>query len=830
MMVNLRFALRLFSRDWRSGELRLLAVALIVAVAAVTAVGFFTDRIERAIALQASEILAADLVLTGNNPIPPRFAEFAAEQGLETASTLSFPSMVMQNDRVQLVEVKAVGPEYPLRGELRVRSSADAPETPIGRTPLPGSLWIEPRLLALLGMQPNEKLSLGEKTFDIEYILSRDTAEGPYLFQLGPRVLMSLDDIPATGLVTAASRVRHSLLIAGTPEQVESYRAWADKRLPKGVRLRHMSNAGGQLSNALDRASRFLGLAALAAVLIAGCAVALSTRRFVERQSDTSAILRCLGATRRVVIQALLVRMVLLGTVASLAGAAVGYLAQFALAELMAGWFTLKLPLPGAAPLGVALGTGLVTLLGFTLPPILRLGDTAPLRVLRRDLATPPPSYWVLALSALAALAVLMLWQAADLRLALMFMGGALFTGALLYFSSRLLVHLLSGVRRRSGAIWRYGLATLARNPRLTSIQLAGFGLGIMALLLLAIVRVDLLSAWERTIPEKAPNQFLVNIQPQDSERLGRFLSERGIEQAGIYPMLRGRLTRINGIEVSPDDYTEDRAQRLVAREFNLSWAARLQSDNRVVEGRWWTAAQLDEPLFSVEKGLAESLRIDMGDELKFNLAGREISGRVASLRSVKWDSFHPNFFVIGTPGLLREHPATYITSFYLDPRQNELLPELVALFPSVTIIDVSSLMNQVREIIARGSAAVEYVFLFTLAAGLLVLYAGIQTSREHRRQESAILRTLGLTRQKLLLAVGVEFLVLGALAGLLASSCAGLIGWLVSFELFELDYRFNPWLWFAGIAGGGIGIGIAGVAATYPLVIQPPLQTLRER
>ncbi len=829
MMAGWRFALRLFRRDWRSGELRLLAVALVVAVAAVTAVGFFTDRVERAMALQASEILAADLVLTSNNPIPERFSGFAEASGMATASTLSFPSMVMKDDRVQLVEVKAVSAAYPLRGELRVREGPAAPDRSIEHTPAAGRAWVESRLLALLGMAPGERLSLGETAFEIEYLLSRDSAEGPFLFQLGPRVLIALDDIPATGLVTKASRVRHSLLVAGTPEQVQAYRDWAEKALPKGVRLRHMSNAGDRLSSALDRAGRFLGLAALVAVLIAGCAVALSTRRFVDRQSDTSAILRCLGATRWIVLQTLLIRMLMLGLLASVVGAAGGYLAQFALAQLMSGWFTLELPPPGPAPIAIALGTGLVTLVGFTLPPIMRLGETSPLRVLRRDLAAPPPSYWVLGLSALAALAVLMVWQAGDLRLALLFMAGALATAALLYLASRLLVRLLSGLRRRGGAIWRYGLATLARNPRLTAVQLAGFGLGIMALLLLAIVRVDLLTAWERTIPERAPNQFLVNIQPQDRALLDDFLRERGMAPEGIYPMLRGRLVRVNGAEVSPDDYEGERAQRLVRREFNLSWTTRLQSDNRILEGRWWGESGGEEPLFSVEKGLAESLGIDMGDELTFNLAGREVSGRVASLRSVQWDSFQPNFFVIGTPGLLGEHPATYITSFYLDPAKQGVLPELIAGFPSVTVIDVSSMMSQVREIIARGSAAVEYVFLFTLAAGLLVLYAGIQASREHRRQESAILRTLGLTRRRLLLAVGVEFLVLGALAGLLASSCAGLIGWMVSLELFDLDYRFNPWLWVVGIAGGGVGIGLAGVAATWPLVIQPPLQTLRE-
>jgi putative ABC transport system permease protein len=819
----------MFRRDWRNGELRLLALSLALAVAAVTAVGFFTERVQQAMVLQASEVLAADLVLSGHDAIPDRFARQAREMSLQTATTLGFPSVVMQGDRTRLVEIKAVSPEYPLRGELRVRAAPDLPEQRIRQTPSPGELWVGTQLLTELGLDTGDRLSLGEREFRISRIISRDSGDAANLFRLGPRVLMALEDIPSTALVTPASRVHHQLLVAGAPERVERYRLWAEDRLPRGgLSLSHMSNARPALRSALDRGGRFLGLAALATVLMASAAVALSARRFVERQSDSSAILRCLGCSRGFILQTLLIRLSLLTLLASLAGVLFGYLSQFLLAGAIGDWFGPELPLPGMTPVVIGFGTGFATLFGFTLPSMLRLGSVPPLRVLRRDLGAPPANAWLAALSALAAIALLMLWQSGDMKLATAVMAGTLLTITLLLAAARLLIRLVTPLRHRGDSVWRYGLAGLARNPALTSLQLAGFGLGILALLLLAVVRVDLLNSWQRTIPEQAPNQFLINIQPREVQPLTRFLQQHGLENGGIHPMLRARLTRINAHTVSPDDYASDRARRLASREFNLSWSERLQADNRILSGQWWSPDQTDQPLFSVEQGVADELGIHLGDRLTFTLASVPIKGQVVSLRSVQWDSFRPNFFVIGTPGLLQNYPATYITSFYLPPGEEKRLAGLLQRFPSVTIIDVSTLMQQIREIIARGAVAVEFVFLFTLGAGMLVLYAGIQATREHRRQESAILRTLGLRRRPLLLAVSIEFVTLGVLAGLLASSCASLIGWYISTELLVLGYQFNPWLWAIGILGSGIGVGLAGTLATYPLVVKPPLETLR--
>ena len=828
-MNSLRLALRFLRRDWRSGELRLVVLALIVAVAAITTVGFFTERVEKAMILQINEVLAADLVITGSNPIPARFKAQATKLGLNTAKTLSFPSVIVHNNMTQLVHIKAVSIQYPLRGELRTRSAPQAMESPAPSPPQPGELWGEAHLIAALWLVVGDKVFLGERELTLSRVLSRDSASANSLFRLGPEVLISLKDIPSTGLVTPASRVRHRLLIAGPSEDIDSYQAWAKTALSPGYSLELMSNARPELRNTVDRGSHFLSLAALVTVLVAGATVALSTRRFVERQSDTSAIMRCLGASQRLILQVLTIRLLLLCLLSSLTGSAIGLAGQNILTGMISQWFGNNLPAPSPWPLFAGIGTGLVTLIGFTLPSALRLGSVPPLRVLHRNLGITPPSSWLIAASSLAAMTLLIWWQAGDTRLASWVLAGALATVGLLLLVSRLLVNLMASLRHRGGSIWRYGLAGLSRNPGMTTLQLTGFGLGILALLLLTIIRVDLLAAWQQTIPGDAPNHFLINIQPQDVGPLEHFFGQQKIVARGIYPMLRARLTHINERPVSEDDYPSDRAKRLVSREFNLSRATAMQPGNSLVSGAWWSQAQQASPLVSVEAGLAQTLGIQLQDELSFNLAGSLVKARVANLRAVKWDSFQPNFFVIGTPGLLTDYPTNFITSFHLSPGDEVLLARLIERFPAITIIDVSAILRQLREIMIRGSQAVEYVFLFTLAAGLLMLYAGIQANREHRRQESAVLRTLGLQRRGLLAAATVEFLSLGLLAGLLATFCATITGWFVATEVFGLNYQLNLWTSLCGLLISTFGIALAGLAATYPLTIRPPLATLQE-
>ncbi len=822
-----RIGLRLLRQDWKSGELYLLGAALMLTVAAITAVGFFTDRIERAMQRQGGELIAADLVLDSSAPIPDRFAQQAHKVGLTTARTLEFPSIVMGTSEPQLVQVKAVGPNYPLRGALRVRSDLQTPERTVVGGPPRGEMWVEPRLLYLLQSKVGDSLGLGSERFRIAGVIAYEPDRGGNLIQLAPRVMINMQDVAATGLVTPASRVHHRLLAAGDMTAVDRFKRIAMRSASPNTRTIDAREARPQFASAVDRASRFLQLATLATVLVAGAAIALASRRLVGRQTNAVAVMRCLGAHRGLLTRIFLVRLLLFGLAASLLGCVLGYLAQAALVAILSEWFGSQLPAPTVRPLALGIGTGLITLVGFALPPLLQLARVPPLRALRSDVGRPRLSAAVAFASAAAALALLIFWQAADAELAWKLLAGVGVALLTLSGAVALLVRATAALAGRSRGIWRLGLAALARRPAGAHLQITGFGLGILALLLLAVVRVDLLRTWQDSLPAEAPNRFLINIQPQEVQPLRAFFREHGIESSGVFPMIRGRLIGVNDKKVDPDSYTDPRAQRLAAREFNLSWSDRPQSDNRIVAGRWWNEPGAP-PQFSVEEGLAQTLGLKLGDLLTFWVSGHEVQAHVTSLRKVQWDSFNVNFFVTAPRSLLQGEAATYVTSFYLPPEKESLVPELVRAFPSVTLLDVDALMTQVRRIVDRGVLAVEYVFLFTLAAGILVMYAGIQASLEERRSEHGILRTLGARRRQLLRSLAVEFTGAGLLAGLLASIFAELIGFILARQLFGLELHFNPWLWLGGVTASALAIGLAGTLATYPSLIRPPLQSLR--
>lgn len=825
----LRYSLRSLLREWRSGELQVLALAVVIAVAAVTSVGFFTDRVQRAMLLQATELLGADLAVVSADAPGEDLEAGAQERGLVTARFVTFPSVVLFGDAAQLAELKAVGAGYPLRGRLRVSEALFGPEQERTAGPGPGEVWAEARLFQQMGFGPGDRLQVGDAELEVTRVLTYEPDRGGDLFQLAPRVMFNLQDVPATGLVTPASRVRHQLLVAGDEAAVHAYRAWAQPRLAPNQRIESVRDARPELRQALERAEQFLGLAALVAVLLAGGAIGVASRHYSDRQSDTSAVMRCLGATRGFVVRVFMLRLLWITVLSSLAGALAGYGAQTVLTALLGQWFTGGLPGASAWPVFTGIAVGLVTVLGFALPSMLRIGRVPPLRVLRRDLGAPPPSMWLVLALAAATLAALLLWQAGDARMAGRVLGGAVAMGLVLWGTAWGMILLLKPLRTRGGVALRFGLANLSRRGSLSAVQLSAFGLGIMALLLLALVRVDLLSAWERNLPPDAPNHFMINVQPEQVEPLQALFRSRGMPAPSYYPMVRGRLTHIGDRAVNPEDYANPRAERLAAREFNLSFGEDPHPDNRIVAGRWWRPG--GEPgQWSVEEGLAETLGIELGDRLRFRVAGEAVEGTVTSLRKVHWDSFQVNFFIVAPPRLLSDMPATYITSFRLeDERADGLLAAAVREFPSITVLDVRALMDQVRSIMDRATLAVEYVFLFTLLAGVTVLFAAIQSTRDVRRRETALLRTLGASRRNALAGILSEFVVMGLLAGILASAGATLIGYVLAAQIFDLPFVVNPWLWIAGVGGGALGVGLAGWLGARGVLRQPPLLTLRK-
>lgn len=827
-MRTAALALRLLRREWRAGELRLLLVALIIAVTAVTSVGFFTDRIEQVLQSQANELLGADLVVSSRHAIAEELFEAAAGFNLQRAQSLGLLSMVLTAEKNQLAAVKAVSPGYPLRGQLRIAERPFAPSSVTDAIPQAGTVWLDPTLSSQLGLEVGDKISVGEAEFKISAVLAQEPARRGNLFNIAPRLMMNLQDLPETQLVQVGSRINYQLLLAGEVDNVQAYRDYAEARLAPGEDLQGVEDARPEIRAALERARQFLGLAALVSMLLAGVAVAISARRFTLRHLDNCAVMRCLGASQSLIMRLYLIQMLCLGLVASLIGCLLGYLAHTILVDLLGSLVKVDLPPASLQPVAFGLLVGLVLLLGFAMPPLSALGGVSTLRVLRREIgASQRLSVYGLGAGLLVGL---MLWQAGDPTLGIYMVLGTL--AALLFLGgvAFILVRLLRPFRDRGGGAWRFGLANIARRAGSSVVQVVALGLGIMALLLLTLVRGDLLASWQDSLPPDAPNRFIINIQPDQQTALEAFFEREQLTAPELYPVVRGRLIEINGQVVSANDYQDNEyATGLLEREFNLSWTENIPNDNKITAGQWWTPEDIGKRLLSVEDGVAETLGIDLGDSLTFSVAGEEFSAKIESLRTVEWDSFQVNFYIIAAPGVLNEFPASHITSFYLPDDRAEALNDLVEALPNLTIIDVAAIMAQVRHIIERVTLAVEYVFLFTVLAGFLVLYAAIQSTQDERIHESAILRMLGARRSQLLQSLIVEFTVLGLLAGLVASIAASVLGYILAERVLNLPYTFNPWLWLVGVTLGTLIVGIIGAFGTRFILRQPPLQTLRE-
>jgi putative ABC transport system permease protein len=825
---QLRLAARLLARDARAGELKLFLVALVIAVGAVTAVGFLNDRVKGAVNTQSAELLGADLVLTSPQPAAPAWLVQARTHGLTSTAAIEFPSVVVHGERLQLASIRAVQAPFPLRGAVRTAPDLYAPDTATAELPAPGTVWADSRLLLALALKIGERVEIGNATFIVARVLTYEPGRGGNFFGFAPRLWMPLADVERTGVIQPGSRVTYAAGFTGSEAAVNAFRGWLKPQLVAGQQLLGVREGNSTIVRAIDRVERYVGLTSLAAVVLAGVAIAMGARRFSERHFDTVAMWRCLGCTQRDILLLFLPQLLLLGLIASALGAALGWLAQAILVFLLGDFFPVPLPAPSLAPVWFGLVTGLVLLAGFAAPPLLRLKNVAPLRVLRRELTPLPAAAWLVYGAALAAI-LLLLWQTThSARLTLGVFGGGLAATLLLGLVAAGLLRWMRRLHRRVGVAWRFGINNLWRRARASVGQLLAFGVTLMAMAVMALVRGDLLASWQAQLPAHTPNHFAFNILPEDVAPLERFFREHAIPAQALYPLVRGRLTHINAVPVTQAVTKEDNNVEALQRELNLTWAEALPPDNRIEAGAWWAPGER-EARVSVEGKLAQKLGIQPGDELTFTIGGGELKARVASLRFVQWDSFHPNFYMIFPPGLLDAFPATYLTSFHLTPAQKPLLASLVRAFPAATVLETDQVLAQVRAILGQVTAAVEFMLLFVLAAGFAVLAAALTLSLDERLHEGALLRTLGASRRQLRAAQLGEFVALGLAAGVLAALGTELIAYVLYARVFELDYQFKAWVWLAAPLAGAILIGTAGFVGTRAVVTQTPMAVLRE-
>jgi putative ABC transport system permease protein len=728
---------------------------------------------------------------------------------------------------VNLAEIKAVSDGFPLRGRLRITDAPGSPERDVEGGPRPGTVWIGLPLVGRIGVHVGDTLRVGRANLRVAAIITREPDSVLDYFGIAPRVLMHDSDVEATGLVQVGSRIGYRLLVSGDPKAVQSFRDEATPKIGRGQRIEGVRDARSEVRTALERSQRFLGLASLLSVVLASVAVALAARRFSQRQIDAAAMMRCLGATQADLFSIHAWQFVALGLAACALGSLAGYGAQALLAKLLAGFFTVALPLPGPLPALRGAVIGFVLLLGFTMPPLLRLRNVSTLRVLRRDLAPAEPLSAAAFVLGLAALSALIIWQAGDLKLGSIALGGFAAALAVAAVAGYGMIRLVSRLRGAASGPWRYGLANLRRRTGASLVQIMALGLGLMAMLMLTLVRTELITRWQQSMPPDMPNRFAINIQSDQLPDVKKHFAKLGLSTPDLYPMVRGRLIAIGDRNVAAGGFGDERARRLVEREFNLSWAAANRPDNRIVSGAFWTADS-KEPQFSVEEGLARTLGIKVGDMLTFDVAGSKFTAKATSLRKVDWDSFKPNFYVIASPSLLESYPASWITSFHLPAGRDDVITGLVHEFPNVSVIDLSALMAQFKRITDQVSSAVEFVFIFAILAGLVVLFAAISSTQDERVFEGAILRTLGASRHQLMVLQLAEFLAIGLLAGMIASAGAVALAMVLSDRVLGVPYDFHWGIPLAGIVIGGAGVALAGLLGTRRAVSSPPLATIR--
>lgn len=827
-MKALRLAVLALARDARSGELRVLMLALLVAVSALSAVGFFTSRVSRAVDQQAGEVLAADLRLESRNPIDDSRFEMAHEAGVATARIASFPSVVFHGEASALTAIRAASAEYPLRGRLRIADEPFGPARDAERGPEPGEVWLEPRLFGQLGVAIGDVLRVGATELTVARVLDYRPDQGSQFVDLAPTLLMRIEDLAATGLVQEGSRVSYAALFAGDPARIAQLKDWLSAVKARGERLADVQDASPQIRSAIERAGRFLSLSALATIWLAAIAVAISARRYVARHLDTAALMKSMGASQRLVLAISVLELLMIAVLAGLIGALLGYAAQEGIAWLVRDLVRGELPRPSLDAGALGLMTSILILVGFALPPLLQLKHAPPARVLRRNLEPPPLKYVTVYGAALAALTTILAWLIRDPELLIYVFGATLATFAALALAGWLLVKAMNAFRSAVGVSWRYGMANIARRGRDSVIQIVAFGLGLMVLLLLAVVRDDLMREWRASLPHDAPNYFMINIRYDQADSVREFFATRGVTAPELAPMIRARLIQINGVPAAQADIPTDRGRAFVDREANLTWSERLRPDNRIVAGAWWREGDGGGPRVSVEHELAQALGLKLGDTLTYDVAGETITATVASFREVQWDSFRPNFFMVFSPGTLDDSAGTYITSVHIPLEQRRVLLEFVRAFPEVTALDLESILTQVRSVMDKASLAVQYVFGFTLLAGVIVLLAAIQATRDERRFESAMLRTLGASRRVVFQGVAAEFAMLGLLSGALAAIGASAAGYFIATRLFDLDYTLDASLWAIGLISGAVLVGVSGALATRSVVNHPPIATLR--
>lgn len=829
VITLIALAFRQLLRDLKAGELRVLFFALLIAVTASSAIGFFSARLQASMEAKGSDFLAADLVISGTSPASDKQLTLGKQLGLQQAQTISFSTVLVNNDNMQLVGAKAVDDNYPLRGYLKNKNSLEIPEQLVTKGPNKGEVWAEQRLLIALDIKLGDYLQVGNSRLQLTHILTYEPDRSMDFYTLNPHILLNMQDLADTGTIQAGSRVSYRQLWAGTTTAINQYHQAVKTTLAPNQQILTGKNGNLQFNNTLRSGESYLNLASLVAILLASIAVALSANQFALRRFNNSALLRCLGLTRYQVLMLYTLQLAFLGLTACLLGAALGWFIQLGLFKILAGLVSSTLPSAGLKPAITGILTGLIGLAGFAIPPLAALGNTPPIRVLRQDIFPIPVRSWLVYGLALLALAVIMWQLSLDIKLTLSLMGGGVLVLALL---AGLLLFVLQSLRKlliKASLPWRLGLGQLLCHPLRAISQVLAFGTILLAMTLIVLLRSELLETWQKQLPSNAPNYFAMDISHNELTKFQQQVAKLSTHIAPYYPIIAGRLTAVKGTPINQLTFTW-RGQNATQRDLSLTWSAHLPADNVIQQGAWWPDLQEVSklPRVSIEEELAKSLQVTIGDHLNFVIAGVNYETIITSTRKINWNNFQPNFFVIFDPSSIRDIPATYLTSFYLAPNNDKQLVALARDFPTVTLLDIDGLLKQVKMILNQVTIAIEYILLFVLLAGISVLFASLQVTLADRIKQGALLRALGAKKQLLTQTRLTEFSLLGAMSGCLAAIGCELISALLYHFTLDLAWHLHPWLLVLPIIGAFL-ISTIGLWGTRRATHTSPIQLLRE-
>jgi putative ABC transport system permease protein len=828
-------------RTWRGGELGLILWSLILAVAVVTSVSLLAERIEKALTQESSSFLAADLVVRSSKEAPSEWLEEAARLNVSTAKIMGFASIVFFGDELHLASIKAVQDNYPLRGEIK-RSTTPFTRDPnliesVSYGPSKGEAWVDARLLPLLSIQLGDVIELGDITLKISQILVEEPDGSSYSF-FGARVLMNYADIPASGVIQPGSRVTYRYLMAANdPRDFTDYRAWLEPQLDVHDRLITPDEAQASIADTMDKGRRFLLLAGSIGVVLASIALALASHHFASGQTKTVALLKSWGIPASRVRRLYFQQSLWMGLFGSLVGLVIGFLFHHLLLAIVREWLPIELPSAGLRPWITGLATGLLCLVGFTLPALWHLPSQSPLAVLRQDIIVKPLSSAVRVILGVTAIAGLLFWYSNNVYLTLAILVGFGATALASVVAGFALLRLAMNYGQRMGSIWRLALANLWRRRSQSLIQMVGFSGAIALLMIMVVVRTSLIDQWQFQLAEDAPNHFLVNVAPYELEGVRQLVDDNQLETEGWYAMVRGRMTEINDQLITEDQKDSHESFR---RELNLSWTTELPEGNKIAKGQWWDADMLSDfntktnaqgqriaPV-SLEDELAGELGLELGDRITFSVGGLVFEAEIIGTRTLNWDNMTPNFYFLFPEGMLEEYPRTSMTSLYIPPEKKLLVNDILRGFPTVQVIELDKIIDRIRTIVSQVTRGLEVMTLLILGCGILVMFSAVSLSMSERLQESAILRTLGSSRRLILGIQAIEFTTLGVMAGLLASAGAELSVAMLQRFMFDLPFSMHLWLWYTGPILGGLMVGLLGVGYSRRVVVQPPLEVLR--